>query len=155
MSESVSVAHRFRIDVETGSLFFPDLKVSIERLSRAKALPAVFHFMLGPVNDMRTGWFWRNLSPLTFEGHPVGMMLGYHDSRLEMLYWSLISGSDGWPSYEECMAEEKVLRSALEAQLGVPFRSPGEAQFAWGNVYCSYDPKGGFTSAGINYTFFR
>jgi len=141
----------FRIDPPTGHLVFPQLGVTLERMSQWKAMPEELRKLAGPDRDKRTGWIWRSISSLEFQSHSVGLMLGYRSERLETLYFSL--AGPAWPTEAECRQEVQVLTKAMEAQLGVSLGTRGSAKFKWGNVYCSYDPKGGFTSAGINYGF--
>lgn len=99
---------------------------------------------------MRTGWIWRNVNPLAFGGLAVGTMLGFHDQGLETLYFSVIADREGQLSEPERMEEVKMLTRVLEQQLGIKLEN-GQARFEWGTAYCSYDPKGGFTSVGLNY----
>jgi hypothetical protein len=51
------------------------------------------------------------------------------------------------------MEEVTILGKAIEAQLHTSLEPDGSRQYPWGSLYCLYDPKGGATSAGINYTF--
>ena len=121
-------------------------------------MPESLTSLMGPANEMRTGWIWRRLSPLKFEGNTVGILLGYHDGRLEMFYFSLLcdrADPAGWPSEKECLADLQILRPALEGQLGVRLDARGCTQFPWGGVSCSYDPKGGSSDVTINYMFFK
>jgi hypothetical protein len=143
----------FRINPTTGDLEFFELSATICPLSKWKHFPEQLRLLAGPENDMRTGWVWKKLSPLSFGGLPVAMALGYHDRRLEMLYFSVITESKDWPTYEESTAELASLTPVMEQQLGIDLKY-GQAQLKWGCAFCSYDLKGGFTSAGLNYTHF-
>jgi hypothetical protein len=80
-------------------------------------------------------------------------MLGYNRSRLEMLYFGMIPPDDGggWPTFEQSMREQAVLRKAMALQLGAAMETEGTMRFPWGTAYCSYHPKDDSTSAGINY----
>ncbi len=132
----------FRIDPATGELVFPELGVKLPRMSAWQTVPEVLRKLAGPDRDMRTGWIWRTIQALQFEGHPAGLASGECEPPVR-------------PTEEECQQKIKVLTAALEAQLGVSLGRRGEAYFPWGSAYCGYDPKGGFTSAGINYTYRR
>ncbi len=152
--------HPFCIDPATGNLVFPSLNAVVERMSQWKKLPEPLKPLLGAMRGMSTGWAWPIFSDLCFENHPIGLSLGYNNRRLEMVSFSLLrepleNGEINWPTYEESMAEEKILRAALEKQLRVPLSEGGGVQFSWGSAYCLYHPKDAATSAGINYTFFR
>ncbi len=141
----------FSIDPDCGSLIFEPGNVFLTRLSHWRAIPESFSALLGPDRDMRTGWIWRSLSPVIYQGHSVALALGYHNDRLEMIDFSLLRATAGWPTQEESMEEVKILRAAIEAQLATTLDSTGTRKFPWGGVYCMFDPRSGATSAGINY----
>jgi len=144
----------FQIDPKTGDLVFEHGTVVLARLSNWRSVPTSFKVLMGPERDMRTGWKWRGISPLQFEGEAIAMSLGYHDDRLEMVNFSLLPPDGASPWDGDPVEEEKVLRRLVEASLGIPLSERGTAQYKWGSVYCGYDPKSMETSAGINYTFF-
>ena len=144
----------FHIDPATGDLVFPEAGVRIRRFSKWKELPDAVLPLAGPALDMKTGWNWRRLTGISFQELPVGAMLGYHNDRLEMFNFGLISESEGWPTQEEAMEEERVLQAALAQHLGVPLDSRGQAQFPWGAAFCAFHPKDQATTAGVNYTYF-
>lgn len=74
--------------------------------------------------------------------------------RLCELHWGVSLREDpsdtSWPTREESEREVTFLREILNPMLSRPFSS-GDERFPWGVVWASFDPKGGFASAGLRY----
>ena len=138
------------INKETGSIRLSDTC----QLRAGDTLADISAFPPGEVKqfvDHKNGWQWLTIKNLVVEEYHVILSLGYCANalqRIELLVahdpFDLTAGWDSWSEQRE-LEMLVVLRVWLRNELG------REGRFAWGDARASYDPKGGYSSIGIQY----
>ena len=139
------------IERDTGSLRIGDIGRLTSGQSKADVLVQLEPFVRGE-RDHRNGYVWLRLDGLTFGGRPAFLALCFHNDRLTEVGWSakLPGVADGWPNRKEIDEEVAFVRKTLVTQIG--FKTSRSAmKFRWGEVWSSYDPRGGQASNGLRY----
>jgi hypothetical protein len=100
-----------------------------------------------PRNDMRTGWVWYQLPAFQEDDVLVGIALGFNLGKLEQVTLSdthnkFGSGWDDWSEQKETLRAKSI--GDWLSRKGFPSGS-----YAWGVVWCGYDPRGGFGAAFV------
>lgn len=122
------------------------------RISRSLTEQALLASLSGVEDsriDMGTGWVWYRL-PLFPDGTTViSVSLAFHLGRLEMIQ---LTDTDkaygaGWDHWSE--AGERDRAESTSRWLTAKGFPPGV--YRWGEIGCTFDPKGGFGSATVRF----
>jgi hypothetical protein len=142
------------IHVRTGSLEFPELGLRLERFARWSEIPPAFQSRMDPPYGREGDWTWRRVAPLNMRGQTIALVLGFRHELLELASFSLLPAAGaGRPSFDDAEEQARILRQAMEEQLGVSL-TEGHGEFSWGEAYAYLSPKDGEASAGFDYGFF-
>lgn len=141
------------IDAATGALRIGTLATLGAGAAMAEAAAALAPFALGE-RDFGNGYTWLAFRGLSFGGRPCALSLCFLHSRFAEASWGVEmadGAADGsWPTREECDLEIAFVRAILREQTGRAF-AKGSERFAWGELWSSYDPKGGGAGHGLRY----
>ncbi|GAB3782930.1 hypothetical protein GCM10028818_39810 [Spirosoma horti] len=103
------------------------------------------------VADRNNGWKWLTIKNLEVAGDYVIISLCFYADALKQIELIVSENrfdlSDDWHSWSERneLVILKKLRTWLRNELG------REGKFDWGEVWASYDPKGGSSSISLRY----
>lgn len=106
---------------------------------------------------MGTGYSWLYTGQFSFGGRPCWLNLCFLrrllGSQLESAHISVDFRADPapglWASREEMDAEVAFMRAELNRQLGRVFAT--DETFAWGGMWCNYDPRSDTAGSGVRY----
>jgi hypothetical protein len=109
----------------------------------------------GRITDHGNGFVWVNYGPVFFEGENCFFSLCFKNAKLVSVSWGVqlpnAPTEAGWPTELAIDTEVAFVQRALEKQLGRKLNSRGEADFGWGSVWSSFDPKGFIAAHGLRY----
>lgn len=129
----------------TGALSLACSACLAPRSEQADAAAALAPFVRRE-KDFGTGFVWLYTSGLSFGGRPCWLNLCFRDDRLDMATWSVELVTEDGGGMD---AELAFMRAELGRQLGRPFKA--EERFAWGGIWCGYDPRSDTVSSGVRY----
>ncbi len=139
------------IDPQTGSIGLGEVRLN-PLDTKADAEPLIAHLLDAP-RFHENGYEWLYLRGLTFGGHPASMGLCFHNGKLEQASWSVqlpdAPMEGGWPTRKAIDEEIAFVRGVLSGN-GMDTRQ-GAIEFAWGELWSSFDPKGFLASNGLRY----
>lgn len=100
--------------------------------------------------DMKTGWVWFKLPTCTDSQIELQFSLAFFNGALRQITIAHHDESLYGHSWNEWSEEREKLRvKNTAAWLEKRGFLPGS--YPWGEIWASYDPKGGFGSAGVRY----
>ena len=100
--------------------------------------------------DMKTGWVWYRFPPCLNEDMTLAISLAFSNGVLRQVNIAHNDGAlygDSWNDWSE--EREKLRVKNTVAWFTKQGYSLGI--FPWGEIWASYDPKGGFGSGGVRY----
>lgn len=143
----------FSIEPGSGSLCVGEARFAPYQ-TRAEIEPQITH-LVERSRDHGNGYAWLYLHSLSFGGQPAIVSLCFQDGRLEQAGWGVTlpdaAEEDGWPTRGAIDAEIAFVRKALAENLGFGPNWKSPMTFKWGEIWSSFDAKGGFASNGLRY----
>ncbi len=100
--------------------------------------------------DMRTGWVWYQLPPFEDTGMQIGISLAFLHGTLKELSVCDLNAELYGKNWDE-MTEEKERLRAVNTAKWLERRGHPPGRYDWGEVWATYDPKGGTGSGGVRY----
>ena len=145
--------HVMQIEPQDGSILIGSACRLRSGQHKADIERNVSRWLNGSINH-GNGYEWLNLRGLTFGGCDAALGLCFKDKSLSEASWS-VSLPDApmesrWPTREAIDAEIEFVRSVLVRDIGFKPHVQNMT-FSWGEVWCSFDPKGFLASNGLRY----
>lgn len=144
----------FTLSLEDGSIEIDRCATRIDSgLTKAVAMEGLAAFYNGGV-DHENGYEWIYLDGLSFGGKPSAMSLCFFRNGLSEVHWSAnlpdAQLEEGWPTQASIDREIAFVRRELARLSGKPSFS-GHQKFGWGELWSTFDRKGGLATSGLRY----
>lgn len=101
--------------------------------------------------DMNTGWVWYSFPALSDEGMVVGISLAFFNGTLREMSCAHSDSALYGSSWNEWSREKEELR-VRNTTAWLKKKGYSLGTFPWGQVWASFDEKGGFGSGGVRYS---
>jgi hypothetical protein len=124
--------------------------IHIRRGLKESEVAALQEFLNIHRKDMRTGWVWYQLPQFEDAGMQVGISLAFLHGTLKELSVCDLNADLYGKGWDEMTEEKERLRAANTAKW-LERRGYPPDRYDWGEVWASYDPKGGTGSGGVRY----
>jgi hypothetical protein len=102
------------------------------------------------IRDMKTGWTWIHLVNQEENNLFISLNIAFYETEIKLLMLTIdpemthLDMRENW-SKENELKRQVFMEKWLDKEIGKKRR------YTWGEVWCSFDPKSGFSSIGIRY----